>query len=59
MFSKESMAMLSEPRHGAVEQEEQEWRILTPISEGEVTDVLRGMGATVAGLDKIELKDLL
>lgn len=51
--------MLSEPRHGAVEQEEQEWRILTPISEGEVTDVLRGMGATVAGLDKIELKDLL
>ncbi|KAF4084524.1 hypothetical protein AMELA_G00129730 [Ameiurus melas] len=46
-------------RCGAMDQEEQAWEILTPISENEVTEALRGMGATVVGLDKVEVKDLL
>ncbi|KAF4071516.1 hypothetical protein AMELA_G00274190 [Ameiurus melas] len=42
-----------------MDQEEQAWEILTPISERKVTDALWGMGATAVGLDKVEVKDLL
>lgn len=59
LFSMESMRMPEGSLDKAEEDAEPKWAVMEPISVMEVTDALRGMGDSAAGVDKIETKVLL